>query len=267
MRKIPIRQAAYSYWCLVNAALIIWPTMTAKSPKLDPVRALLKARVDEIGTTLAAVSRKIGKNHAYLQQFVERGTPRNLPEYTREDVARVLDLDEEKLRPAKVTGGAKAKVHGDANISRQDTNLPVGKGGPMASVEELDVAVSAGDGITVEEAPVVRTWSVPKDLVSIATDAPIERIKIVRVKGDSMSPTYNPIDRLMVDTDDVSPSPGGVFIVWDGLGLVVKRVQLVPHSEPPRVKITSDNIKYDPYERVLGEAYIQGRVIGKWMWA
>jgi hypothetical protein len=32
------------------------------------------------------------------------------------------------------------------------------------------------------------------------------------------------------------------------------------------VRITSDNGKYDPYERTLDEAYIQGRVIGQWRW-
>ena len=51
-----------------------------------------------------------------------------------------------------------------------------------------------------------------------------------------------------------------------GLGLVVKRCQVVPHSAPPRVRITSDNPKYDGYERTLTEAYIQGRVIGQWRW-
>jgi hypothetical protein len=70
----------------------------------------------------------------------------------------------------------------------------------------------------------------------------------------------------MVDTGDVRPSPPGVFVVWDGLGFVVKRVEFMVHSDPPKVKITSDNPKYTPYERVLGEAYIQGRVLGKWLW-
>ena len=37
-------------------------------------------------------------------------------------------------------------------------------------------------------------------------------------------------------------------------------------SDPVRVKITSDNPKYDPYERTIDEAYIQGRVLGQWRW-
>lgn len=136
----------------------------------------------------------------------------------------------------------------------------------MARIDELDVAVSAGAGATAEDTTVLRTWVMPRNMVSVATEAPAEHIKILRVKGDSMLPTYQPLDRLMVDTDDRSPSPGGVFVVWDGLAVVVKRVQLVPHSDPLRVKITSDNPRYEPYERTLDEAHIQGRVIGKWLW-
>lgn len=136
----------------------------------------------------------------------------------------------------------------------------------MSSFDELDVAPSAGAGSTVEDASVVRTWIMPRDVVTIVTDSPMGSIKILRLKGDSMIPTYQPLDRLMVDTADLSPSPGGVFVVWDGLALVVKRVQLIPHSDPLTVKITSDNPKYDPYTRSLGEAHIQGRVIGKWLW-
>ena len=43
-------------------------------------------------------------------------------------------------------------------------------------------------------------------------------------------------------------------------------MQLLAHTDPPRVKITSDNQNYAPYERTLDEAYIQGRVIGQWRW-
>lgn len=143
---------------------------------------------------------------------------------------------------------------------------PTRSGAGTANVDELEVSPSAGDGDLAESQAVIRTWTFPRDLVTIATESALDRVKIVRVKGDSMAPTYNALDRIMVDTDDKTPSPGGVFVVWDGLGLVVKRVQLVPHSEPLKVLISSDNAQYKPYERTLDEAYIQGRVIGKWLW-
>ena len=65
----------------------------------DPARAIIKARVSERGLKLTAVSRLIGANPAYLQQYLQRGIPRVLPEDKREALAQVLELDPEDLRP------------------------------------------------------------------------------------------------------------------------------------------------------------------------
>jgi phage repressor protein C with HTH and peptisase S24 domain len=90
------------------------------------------------------------------------------------------------------------------------------------------------------------------------------RVVIIPVKGDSMAPTFTPGQRVLVDLTDRKPSPPGVFVLWDGLGSVIKRVEFIPFSDPGRVRIMSDNSKHAPYERLLNEAYIQGRVIGAW---
>jgi len=140
---------------------------------------------------------------------------------------------------------------------------------PMMRIDELDVRASAGSGssgLTDENSRTVAAWQIPNEIVRGYTTAPAADLRIITVLGDSMEPTLLPGQRVLVDTADRRPSPPGVFVVWDGLGLVVKRVQLLPHTDPPRVKITSDNQNYEPYERTLDEAYIQGRVIGQWRW-
>ncbi len=72
---------------------------------------------------------------------------------------------------------------------------------------------------------------------------------------------------MLVDTGDRMPSPPGIFVVWDEPGLVVKRIQVLPHSEPPQVKITVDNAKSTiPTSARSRRPYIQGRVIGQWRW-
>ncbi|MGE5202339.1 MAG: XRE family transcriptional regulator [Acidobacteriota bacterium] len=137
---------------------------------------------------------------------------------------------------------------------------------PMLRIEELDVRASAGSGLADSASKTVAEWQLPSEIVRGYTTAPAAELRIITVLGDSMEPTLLPGQRVLVDTGDRRPSPPGIFVVWDGLGLVVKRVQLLPHTDPPRVKITSDNQNYEPYERTLDEAYIQGRVIGQWRW-
>jgi hypothetical protein len=65
----------------------------------DPIRQLIASTAESRGESLAALSRKLGKNHAYLQQFVRRGTPTELPERLRRDLAALLQLEESQLRP------------------------------------------------------------------------------------------------------------------------------------------------------------------------
>ncbi len=49
-------------------------------------------------------------------------------------------------------------------------------------------------------------------------------------------------------------------MVHDGMGLVAKRLEHVPNSDPPAVRIISDNPLYRPYECTAGEINIIGRI-------
>jgi transcriptional regulator with XRE-family HTH domain len=131
-------------------------------------------------------------------------------------------------------------------------------------IDELDVRASAGAGLTGDSEKIVAEWQLPSEVVRYHSSAPASDLRFITVLGDSMEPTLQPGQRVLVDTVDRTPTPPGIFVVWDGLGLVVKRVQALAHSDPMRVRITSDNPKYEGYERSLAEAYIQGRVVGQW---
>ena len=60
-------------------------------------RAVVQREADAQGTSLNALSIRIGKNAAYLQQWVRRGTPRELPEQERLNLAMALNIDERLL--------------------------------------------------------------------------------------------------------------------------------------------------------------------------
>ena len=61
--------------------------------------------------------------------------------------------------------------------------------------------------------------------------------------------------------------PPGIFVIWDGMGIVAKRVEHVPNSESAQVVIRSLNPEYQNYERDAEEVNIVGRVIwaAKWL--
>jgi phage repressor protein C with HTH and peptisase S24 domain len=84
-------------------------------------------------------------------------------------------------------------------------------------------------------------------------------LKLVYVQGDSMEPSLSHNDMVLADTSKVQPSPPGLFVIFDGVGLVVKRLEMAGASG--NVRITSDNPQYPPYEHTLEEVQIIGRVV------
>lgn len=139
----------------------------------------------------------------------------------------------------------------------------------VISVDELDVRANGGYGLahdTTEAEPVVARWQMPGDILRAQTTAPPKSLKIITVFGDSMAPDFLPGERVLVDLDDRRPSPPGVFVLWDGLGLVIKRLELVPGTDPHMLRLIPRNPQYQTYEQPLSDVHINGRVIGKWQW-
>ena len=81
------------------------------------------------------------------------------------------------------------------------------------------------------------------------------------VRSDELQHFLDCDDRILIDVSRQVPVPPGIFVIWDGMGLVTKRIEHVPHSEPPRVVIKSANPEYDSYERLVDEIRIVGRAV------
>ena len=62
-------------------------------------RRYLEDALEREGVPLKAASELLGLNHAYLQQYIEYGKPRWLPERVRKGLLQLIPgLDEEKLK-------------------------------------------------------------------------------------------------------------------------------------------------------------------------
>src|SRR5947209_2139423 len=90
-RRNPISQAECSYW--KN------PIRIATIPDMegDIERNRLAALIAERGADLKAISLAIGRNHAYLQQYLKKGVPRHLPPAVRGALARHLRFSAEEV--------------------------------------------------------------------------------------------------------------------------------------------------------------------------
>lgn len=231
-------------------------------PEVSPAARRLKQLRQRAGLSIREVAQALGMEHgSSYQHYEDRFRKQLLP---LELVQKLVTLFAPGgVDPAELYALAGVNGTGERPLVSPS---PRADGTGLLRIEELDVRASAGGGLAGDHENVVAEWQLPSGVIRQYSTAPAAELRIITVMGDSMEPTLLPGQRVLVDAGNRTPSPPGIFVVWDGLGLVVKRIQVLPHSEPPRVKITSDNAKYDPYERTLDEAYIQGRVIGQWRW-
>ena len=191
----------------------------------ETLEALAAAR----GVSLSELSRLLGRNVAYLQQFVRRGTPRRLDERDRATLAQFFGVEEALL------GG----VAREAEVS----------------VPYLAVAASAGRGAVAEGEQVIRAEHFTARMLRAAGVAPAAA-SIIDAVGDSMAPGVLEGDRLLVDRSDVRIVSDGVYVVRRGDALVVKRLI----SRAGGLELISDNADYAPIVCAPGEAVVVGRV-------
>ena len=123
----------------------------------------------------------------------------------------------------------------------------------------MEVEASAGPGALADEFVIEKArWFLPEGMIRYEGDASPDDLRILRVRGNSMEPEMREGDRLMVDVARRIPATGEMFVLWDGAGLVVKRIEHVRDADPPRLRLKSTNPDYDDYTCDPEEAHIVG---------
>ena len=89
-------------------------------------------------------------------------------------------------------------------------------------------------------------------------------LRILGVDGDPEAPGIRAGDRVVVDISHRLPAAGGTFLLRDGEGLVVRRVEAVHEDavdgdEPPRLRLISTNPDYAP--RLEEDVQVIGKVV------
>jgi phage repressor protein C with HTH and peptisase S24 domain len=205
----------------------------------DP-RAVLERLCTERGEDFAGLSRMLGRNSAYIQQFVRRGVPKRLKEEERRKLARYFSISEALL------GGPP-----------EEPRLADG----LISIKRHPVFASAGPGAIVTEGFGKPYFGFDERWLKALTATPAANLSIVRVEGDSMSTTLNDGDDILVDLGDaVERLRDGIYVLRIDDALVVKRLALNPMGR--RVTVQSDNPAYPDWPDCgLDEINCIGRVI------
>lgn len=202
-------------------------------------RQVIERLCAERGEDFAGLSRMLGRNPAYIQQFVRRGVPKRLKEAERRKLARYFAISE-----ALLGGPAEDDVaEGLVPIMRVAVRASAGSGAIVAA--ELAKPYFAFDG----------RW------LKALTGTAAGKLSIIRVEGDSMSPTLNAGDDILIDPSDCAERlRDGIYVLRVDDALVVKRIALHPVGR--RVTVQSDNPAYPDWPDCdMTEIACIGRVV------
>lgn len=195
----------------------------------DFQRVALAGLIAERGLSLSELSRVLGRNAAYLHQYLHRGSPRELGERDRARLAAYLGVDEAAL------GGPSPAI--------------------LVPVPRLDVRAAAGAGTFAGEEAARQPFPFPPLLLRQLGVRP-EAASMIRVTGDSMLPTLGDGDEILVDRDKRRIDSRGIFVLRVEEALVVKRVR----SAVGGIDMVSDNPAYPPRFVAMGAYEVIGRV-------
>lgn len=185
----------------------------------EDVRSALDALIRERGEDYSAISRLLGRNAAYIQQFIKRGTPRRLSEEDRLRLAAYFRVPEERL------GG------------RPGSRREAGDAAALVAVPRVAVGASAGPGGVAEIEETGRPIAFDETMLRALGAGRREALSIIGVAGDSMEPTLYDGDDILVDRDATRIRWGAIYVLRVDDLLVVKRVV----REGGKLVVRSDN--------------------------
>lgn len=205
---------------------------------MENVREELDRLIQKNKYGYAAISRLLGRNASYIQQFIKRGSPRKLEDEDRRKLASFFGVDEQVF-------GGPANVVWDGLVE-----IPV-----------LDVEASAGFGAVAGSEAAHTRFGFDERWLRSLTSAKSASLSIVRVMGDSMEPTLSDGDEVLVDASDhASRLRDGIYVLRADDALVVKRVAIKPGGR--QITIASDNPAYPTWNDMnRSEVHVVGRVI------
>ena len=132
-------------------------------------------------------------------------------------------------------------------------------GGEVVQLQKLDLSLSMGPGTLIDDYVESEPVSIDLAFIRAITRSPPERLKLVSGIGDSMYPTLNWGDVIMIDTTDrgLGKQDGIYWIdLYGAAGL--KRLRTVG---PGRILVKSDNPTVGDQEVDAADLRIEGRAI------
>jgi transcriptional regulator with XRE-family HTH domain len=229
-----------------------------------PIQSAIRAYIARTGESERGLSVRAGVNDKTVNQILA-GKMRSNRGDTLMKLAAAMDMDLSSLlgKGATERGAPTGVPSLPEHTPRNMPGVPEidGIGGLGSGSEGIVEAFTAGETDIISADAVKEFWGLPPAYLGGELGMKLANVRILEVRGDSMEPTLHSTDRVMVNLADRIPTPEGLFAFFDGYGVAVKRLEIIPRSDPPSVLAIADNPKHTQRTYAFDEVNIIGRVV------
>ena len=184
-------------------------------------------------------------------------------------LSEALDFEPAQVSPTLAAGIRRTIYHASYATEAANSPLPDGSDedeldGRYAYVPQYDAKAAAGLGSENPHVEIRSTLAFKREWLK-AKGAKADQLIVIYAEGESMWPTINDGDVLLVDRSRIDPADGQVFVLAGSDGAIVKRLVKGPLGQ---WVLRSDNEDKDEYPdryhlRSNGNEH---RIIGKVIW-
>lgn len=198
-------------------------------------------------------------------QMIRKGlNPKTLAE--RAKVGRSFVYDILSGRSCNPTSGKIASIADELGVSMQyllngvhSTSSSLQKGwADIAKISKLQVESTSNNNMVVsieDHSPAhyfTETW------IRETIESAPENIRSMRISCDSMQPSLQADDYILIDTSKKNINPPGIFVIFDGVSLKARRLEMLSLN---KILVRADNNRYSQYEATPQEIHIIGKMI------
>lgn len=128
-------------------------------------------------------------------------------------------------------------------------------------IPTLDVRAGAGGGGILNGCHLGSPRYFEAGFISQELRASPQDLCIVEIEGQSMEPLLRHGDTVLVDRRKTNVSMEGIFVLFDGDGVVCKWVERDHDKDIPTINIRSENPRFKDYSVLAENCQILGRVV------
>lgn len=142
--------------------------------------------------------------------------------------------------------------------------VPIARiGKDMVTIKSLEVRASMGGGFEVIDEPAGPPFFFRRQWIEQILGGRPGQLRILPLGGDSMVPTINngDVGLVLFPSEDTKFQSGAVYAVWDGQGLIAKRLESKVGGDRPKLRVISDNKTLEPYDVDAEDVRIIGQII------